>query len=77
MLFHCPKQLNGEEIKSAEEFNAKMIDIVGLVGVPFVGSEINGKKEQFIRYSACYNALDEEKLRILKEALKKINISYS
>lgn len=77
MLFHCPTMLNGEKVETSEQFNQKMIEVVGLVGVPFVGSEINGEKEQFIRYSACYNALDEQKVKILKEALGKINISYS
>lgn len=77
MLFHCPTMLSGEKVETSEQFNQKMIEAVGLVGVPFVGSEIHGKKEQFIRYSACYNALDEEKVKILKDALKKINISYS
>ncbi|MDD3303055.1 MAG: aminotransferase class I/II-fold pyridoxal phosphate-dependent enzyme [Candidatus Gracilibacteria bacterium] len=76
MLFLCPKTINGETIETSEEFNNKMINLIGLVGVPFVGSEIDGKKEQFIRYSACYDSLKEENVTRLKNALSKITITY-
>jgi len=54
-----------------------MIETIWLVGVPFVGSTVRNEKEQFIRYSACYNSLEPEKLEILKQALNKIQISYT
>ena len=76
MLFECPKSLNWEEINTSEEFNKKMINEIGLVWVPFVGSEINWKKEQFIRYSACYDALNHKNIERLKSALQKIEIKY-
>ncbi|MFA5916724.1 MAG: aminotransferase class I/II-fold pyridoxal phosphate-dependent enzyme [Candidatus Gracilibacteria bacterium] len=76
MLFDCPSYINGEKIMTGEEFNNKMINEIGLVGVPFVGSEINDKKEQFIRYSACYDSLKEENVTRLKEALAKVKITY-
>ncbi|NDK07785.1 aminotransferase class I/II-fold pyridoxal phosphate-dependent enzyme [Candidatus Gracilibacteria bacterium] len=76
MLFMCPKKLNGLEINTSEEFNNAMINAIGLVGVPFVGSAVDGKNEQFIRYSACYDSLKPENVTRLKDALKKVNISY-
>lgn len=76
MLFMCPKKLNWEDINTSEEFNNAMINAIGLVWVPFVWSEINWKKEQFIRYSACYDSLKEENITRLKDALTKVNISY-
>ncbi|USN58302.1 MAG: aminotransferase class I/II-fold pyridoxal phosphate-dependent enzyme [Candidatus Peribacteria bacterium] len=76
MLFQCPKTLDGEPIETGEEFNSKMIYKIGLVGVPFVGSEVDGEPEQFIRYSACYDALDEKKVTRLKEALSRVEIGY-
>lgn len=53
-----------------------MIYKIGLVGVPFVGSEVEGSKEQFIRYSACYDALNEQNVERLKEALSKVKLEY-
>lgn len=76
MLFLCPNKLNWEDINTSEEFNNKMINLVWLVWVPFVWSEINWKKEQFIRYSACYDSLKDENITRLKEALAKVNIIY-
>ena len=76
MLFKNPNFIDWEKIESSEEFNSKMIDKVWLVWVPFVWSEINWIKEQFIRYSACYNALNPNNIIRLKEALSKVNISY-
>lgn len=76
ILFHCPKFLNGEKIESSEDFNNKMINAIWLVWVPFVGSEVNGEKEQFIRYSACYDSLNPNNVTRLKEALAKVRISY-
>jgi hypothetical protein len=61
---------------TGEEFNNKMINEIWLVWVPFVWSEINDKKEQFIRYSACYDSLKEENVTRLKEALAKVKITY-
>lgn len=74
MLFACPSYLNGEKIESSEDFNNKMINAVWLVWVPFVWSEIDWKKEQFIRYSACYDSLKASNVERLKEALSKVEI---
>ncbi|MDD5769929.1 MAG: aminotransferase class I/II-fold pyridoxal phosphate-dependent enzyme [Candidatus Gracilibacteria bacterium] len=76
MLFYCPNFLNGEKIESPEDFNNKMINTIGLVGVPFTGSEIDGEKEKFIRYSACYDSLKQENVERLKKALSKVKINY-
>lgn len=76
MLFKNPKKLDSEEIKTSEEFNSKMIDKIGLVWVPFVGSEVKWKREQFIRYSACYDALNSDNVDRLKDALSKVIINY-
>ncbi len=76
MLFRNPNFLNGELIETSEQFNSKMIDEIGLVWVPFTWSEVNGKPEQFIRYSACYDALNPENIARLKEALSKVKIGY-
>lgn len=76
MLFACPNLVNWEKVETWEEFNSKMINTIWLVWVPFVGSEVNWKKEQFIRYSACYDSLKPENIARLKEALSKVEISY-
>lgn len=76
MLFMCPNYLNWEKIESSEDFNNKMINAIWLVWVPFVWSEVNWVKEQFIRYSACYDSLKESNVSRLKEALNKVKIEY-
>ena len=76
MLFKCPKSLNGITTKTWEDFNWLMINTVWLVWVPFVWSEVNWEKEQFIRYSACYDAEKPENIERLKKALSKVEISY-
>ena len=76
MLFNCPNFLNWEKIENSEDFNNKMINQIWLVWVPFVWSEVNWKKEQFIRYSACYDSLNPKNVIRLKEALTKVKISY-
>jgi hypothetical protein len=76
MLFKCPKSVDGEEVKDWVQFNGKMINKIGLVWVPFTGSEIDWETEKFIRYSACYDALNPENVSRLKEALSKVEISY-
>jgi len=72
MMFDCPKYLDWEEITSSEEYNKKIIEKIGVVWVPFSGQ----KWEQFIRYSACYDAFDEAKIAKLKEVLSRVKISY-
>lgn len=37
MMFDCPQQINNEVIENSEEYNKKIIDLTGVVGVPFVG----------------------------------------
>ncbi len=76
MLFHCPKTLNGETVKNPEEFNKKMIELAGIVGVPFTGSEINGENEQFIRYSVCSDFTDEKIQEKVNTAFNEITIGY-
>ncbi len=76
MLFECPKSIDGESTPSSEDFNGLMINKIGLVWVPFISSEIDGSREQFIRYSACYDALNPENVERLKQALNKVTISY-
>jgi len=91
MLFYCPKTLNGEEISNSEEFNQKMINSLGVVGVPFTGADsrslhtsilknkgnkISGKPEQFIRYSVCSDFENPEIQEKVKTALSKIEIGY-
>jgi len=72
MMFDCPKYLDWKEIVSSEEYNKEIITKIWVVWVPFTGQ----KWEQFIRYSACYDAFDEEKINKLKKALSKVKISY-
>ncbi len=76
MLFHCPNKLNGESVKDSEDFNKKMINAIGLVGVPFTGGEINGKSEQFIRYSVCADFEDKNFADRVFSALEEIKIEY-
>jgi hypothetical protein len=76
MLFICPNYLNDEKIENSEDFNNKMINAIWLVWIPFEWSEVNWKKEQFIRYSACYDSLNPENASKLEKALNKVKISY-
>ncbi len=72
MMFDCPKSINWEEVENSEEFNKKIITLIGVVWVPFTGQ----RGEQFIRYSACYDAFDEAKIAKLREVLSRVTISY-
>jgi aspartate/methionine/tyrosine aminotransferase len=76
MLFMCPKFLDWEEVLSSEDFNNKMINKIGLVWVPFVWSDIDWQREQFIRYSACYDALKIKNIDRLRDTLNKVKIEY-
>ena len=76
MLFKCPKFVDGEKAENWVKFNKLMINKIWLVWVPFTWSEINWINEQFIRYSACYDAEKQENVDRLKEALNKVKISY-
>ncbi len=77
MLFHCPKMLNGKPVSSSEEFNAMMINQYGLVGVPFTGAEVNGKQEQFIRYSVCLDFTDTAVQEKITKIFSDIDIQYA
>lgn len=72
IMFDCPKFLNWEKIENSEEYNKKVITEIWVIWVPFSGQ----KGEQFIRYSACYDAFDEVKIAKLKEVLSRLTISY-
>jgi len=72
MMFDCPKYLDWEEITSSEEYNKKIITKLWIVWVPFSGQDW----EQFIRYSACYDAFDKAKIAKLKDVLSRVEISY-
>jgi hypothetical protein len=72
MMFDCPKTLDWKEVVSSEEYNKDIITKIWVVWVPFSGQ----KWEQFIRYSACYDAFDEAKIAKLKDVLSKVEISY-
>jgi aspartate/methionine/tyrosine aminotransferase len=74
ILFHCPKTLDGQNISNGEEFNQAMIAKTGLVGVPFVGAEKDGKTEHFIRYSVCANFEDEKFFARVENALQQVKI---
>lgn len=76
ILFHCPQFLDGELMEDSENFNKKMIDKIGLVGVPFSGAMVNSKAEQFIRYSVCSDFENVEYQKRIKKALAKIEIGY-
>ncbi|MCD5374884.1 aminotransferase class I/II-fold pyridoxal phosphate-dependent enzyme [Candidatus Gracilibacteria bacterium] len=72
MMFDCPKFINGKAVENSEDYNKQIITLIGVVGVPFQGQ----KGEQFIRYSACYDAFDEAKIAKLKSVLSTVEISY-
>jgi len=72
MMFDCPKILDWKEVKNSEEYNKEIITKIWVVWVPFSGQ----KGEQFIRYSACYDAFDEAKIAKLKDVLSRVEISY-
>lgn len=76
MLFHCPKTLNGEVVVDSEDFNKKMINAIGLVGVPFTGAEVDGVAESFIRYSVCANFEDVIFAKRVENALVKVEVGY-
>jgi hypothetical protein len=72
MMFDCPKTLDWKEVANAEEYNKEIIIKTWVVWVPFSGQ----KGEQFIRYSACYDAFDEAKISKLKDVLSRVEVSY-
>ena len=72
MMFDCPKSVNTLPVQNSEEYNKKIISLTGVIGVPFSGQS----GEQFIRYSACYDALNPENITKLKNALARVTISY-
>ena len=72
MMFDCPKSVNTLPVENSEEYNKKIISLTGVIGVPFSGQS----GEQFIRYSACYDALNPENITKLKNALARVTISY-
>lgn len=72
MMFDCPKFINGEVVENSQEYNKKIISLIWVVWVPFQWQ----RGEQFIRYSACYDAFDEVKIAKLKSVLSQVTISY-
>lgn len=76
MLFKCPKSVDWEKVETWVEFNKLMINKIWLVWVPFTWSIVDWTNEQFIRYSACYDAESTKNQTRLKDALKKVKISY-
>jgi aspartate/methionine/tyrosine aminotransferase len=72
MMFDCPKSINGEIVENSEEYNKKIINLTWVIGVPFAWQGW----EQFIRYSACYDAENEANIAKLRAALAKVTISY-
>jgi len=76
MLFHCPKKINGKVVENAEDFNKEMINISGIVGVPFSGAMVNGNPEQFIRYSVCSDFENPEAQERIQKAFEKVEIEY-
>lgn len=71
VLCDCPSKAFGMEIKSAEQFNALMIENTGVVGVPF--DEDDGKK--YIRYAVCTTDIDTVEQE-LQQAFAKAAVSY-
>lgn len=76
VLWHCPKTLNWAPINNSEEFNQKMIEACGLVWVPFEWAEIDGEKEQFIRYTVCAPIETEAFTKRLTDALATVEVWY-
>lgn len=76
MLYHCPETVDGVAVSDSEAFNKLMINKIGLVGVPFSGAKINGKAEQFIRYSVCSDFSNSEFATKVSKALDQVEISY-
>ena len=65
-LWEAPDEAFGEKITSGADFNFKMIDEVGLVGVHF---------SNFIRYAVC---ADVEKMATgLETALRQASLKYN
>lgn len=75
-MWHCPKKVNGIEIQDAEHCNQTIIKLVGIIWVPFKGSLIDGKPEQFIRYSLCAPLEKEEFKDKFHKALSSLEIVY-
>ena len=76
MLYHCPTHIDGEAVTDSEDFNRKMINKIGLVGVPFTGAEVDGTPEQFIRYTVCSDFTNEAFASKVTTALSKVKVSY-
>jgi LL-diaminopimelate aminotransferase len=48
-FWHAPNEAFGEKFETADAYNTAMIERVGLVGVPYSGSD-----GQYIRYAVCF-----------------------
>ncbi len=76
MLYHCPKTIDGALVENSEDFNKKMINKIGLVGVPFTGAEVDGEPEQFIRYSVCSDFASPDFADKVEKALATVEVDY-
>lgn len=75
-LRHCPTSINGISIQNAEHANQVIIKATGIIGIPFSGSPINGKPEQFVRYSLCAPLEDATFKARFAQALTLLQITY-
>ena len=65
-LWLCPTHAFGQKIKDAREFNFKMIDETGLVGVHF---------SNYLRYAVCADV--EAMAQDIEAAFKEAQVSYT
>ena len=70
-FWHAPSRAFGESFETADAYNCAMIDRVGLVGVPYTGSD-----GEYIRYAVCFPVEDEAVQASIRAAVEQAAPAY-
>lgn len=63
-FWRIPREAFGHPVRTADEFNALMIENCGIVGVPYTGSD-----GEYIRYAVCFPVEREDVQAAIRSAL--------
>lgn len=70
-FWHAPNVAFGEKFDTADAYNTAMIERVGLVGVPYSGSD-----GEYIRYAVCFPVEEPRNQDAIRKALDTAKPSY-
>ena len=70
-FWHAPDKAFGEKMGSADDFNNRMVEQLGMVGVPYTGSD-----GEYIRYAVCFPVEKEEHQQAIREAMEAAKPEY-